>query len=200
MQASVEFSHMTSSTGKKRGPKPKVRAPKDAIEQLSLRITRTLKTALELVARDLRMSVNETITYLLQGALTQHDLDGKSAYRIADIIESFEGGFTEPSTFDAHDGIERTPEEARKVLAHFSSTTGVFRAMFTPDRLRTAEERYLLSVWECEGPAYWTEGETLAEVVKWGFLENRDPADVALTWRKMAAAKIKAAKSARKAK
>jgi hypothetical protein len=135
---------------KKRGPKPKIRRPQDRIEQVTLRIGIGLKTALELVRRDLHLrSINETIDWCLRQCLLDYDLDGKSAFELGDRIENIETArFKVAKSGPLLKQTGLSSEELAQVIAEFMRETGLYRVQNTPARLRTAEEEYVLKVYE----------------------------------------------------
>ncbi|WP_255913565.1 hypothetical protein [Tahibacter harae] len=166
---------------KKAGRPPRV--PGERLERVAINLRRSAMLALELIARDRDTSLSQAAEFVLTTTMRSYLIDGEPLEKTVNkMLVMEESKFGEVAAFNAHDGVQRSPEEIRAVLAKFADESRVFRVLFMPSRLRTSEERYLLEVFEAADAGYWTQGALLARLAAEGFRDGVPASEVAAEW------------------
>jgi hypothetical protein len=159
--------------------------------QLTVRLRPSVLTALDIIARQRRISMSEAAEYVVDTFARSYRVGDTTAAALAQMIGAFideEAGRIE--NFDAHDGIEYTQAQQQQIARHFFKVTGLGHAIVLPDDLLSAREQFAKAVFEIPGPGYWTKGDLLARLIEEGMRDGSNPKDVAKEWRRLAKAEI----------
>jgi hypothetical protein len=163
------------------------------LQRINLSLRPRVLFGLDVIARDRNVSLSQAVEYVFSVAARAYTVDGKSLSELANNVDALEDVKAAAGLFvDAHDGKDYPPEEQAKIASDFFRQTGLARAYQMPPNLRTAEERYLLEVYETPGKGYWKDGGLLRELAARGFRDGLPPKDIADEWRGRAEERIRA--------
>jgi hypothetical protein len=165
----------------KGGRPPRVKGEK--LQRINLSLRPAVLIGLDIVARDRNISLSQAVEYVFATAsksypspLPDNSLMGGAMYFAA--VEKFG---PPPQVMYKNPPLNRDQDDE---MLEFGRATGLIRAILLPDRLLTAEEKYLLEVFSAADKPSWKDGALLLDLVRGGFSEGAAAKDVALDWQR----------------
>ncbi len=176
---------MANKKNPKGGRPPRVEG--ERLQRINLSLRPRVLFGLEVIARDRDISISQAVEYVFAVASRSYVVQETSLDELVSTVDALEDVQPAQGLFvDAHDGKKHTLEEQAEIASSFFRETGLARALQMPPALRTAEERYLIEVYETPGDIYWTEGESLRVLAAIGFRDGIAAVQTCESWRKLA--------------
>lgn len=118
--------------------------------------------------------MSEATEFVIANIARTYSIDGEPievlAKRVAALSENPAGSIR---TFDNHDGKTYSKQEAQEITQRFFRETGLAKLIFMPKDLLTAQERFMLDVFN-SSPGFWTEPEVFVRVVRDAFASDQN--------------------------
>jgi hypothetical protein len=169
------------------------RAAEGRAEAITVRLRPSLAFALELIARDRRVSLSEAAEFVVATCVRGYEVDGKPLSEFVSLVaalEEFVVGRIE--SFNAHDGKTYTQEEQAQLVYRFHQITGMGKILAMPEDLRTAREQYLFEVYSAPDSGYWTLPQDFLDASEEGLATGLKPEQAAQLWGDIARTKFAA--------